>query len=274
MDTLKLDTLKLLHSERSHLRNREQRRLAAKENHAAPPPVISKAQQEIMESCTDTIEINGKTVRKVGIGFAAFKAHLDEKSQHYSKTGKFREAKFSCGDCKACCHQRVEIFGDEPASRLQHLDIVPDEFGGPDDRSLRRNADGSCVHLGEHGCTVYEHRPTACRAYDCRMYNFYGITINHEFGGTEPIWHFDKTTREDQIIGAALELLVETYQGPPVIEEVIIDRKRRIESAIVAMRGQFELYDRHLASMTPNEREQFENRMRGELIEYEESKTQ
>ena len=229
-----------------------------------------------METCTDTVEIEGKTLRKVGVGFAAFKAYYDEKCQHHHKTGKFREAKFSCGDCKACCHQRVEILGIEPTSRLEHLDIVDDEFGG---RSLRRNADGSCVHLGEHGCSVYEHRPTACRAYDCRVYSFLGINLDHqEFGGKEPTWQFDTTTKENQIVAASLELLSESYQGPiptsaEQIGNFISDKKSRLESAITAMRGQFDRYETRMASMTPYEREEFEVRMRAELIGYEESRS-
>ena len=32
---------------------------------------------------------------------------------------------------------------------------------------LPRRPDGACVHLGEHGCTVYKQRPAVCRTFDC-----------------------------------------------------------------------------------------------------------
>lgn len=35
--------------------------------------------------------------------------------------------------------------------------------------AIARQEDGRCIHLdGSCGCTVYEHRPLPCRAYDCR----------------------------------------------------------------------------------------------------------
>jgi Fe-S-cluster containining protein len=35
-------------------------------------------------------------------------------------------------------------------------------------RFLRKKANGECIHLQDGGCSVYEHRPSACRVFDCR----------------------------------------------------------------------------------------------------------
>jgi len=29
---------------------------------------------------------------------------------------------------------------------------------------------GPCVYLGADGCTIHDHAPTQCRAFDCRLY--------------------------------------------------------------------------------------------------------
>lgn len=33
---------------------------------------------------------------------------------------------------------------------------------------LDRHANGDCVYLGEHGCTIHDHAPWVCRTFDCR----------------------------------------------------------------------------------------------------------
>ncbi len=65
-----------------------------------------------------------------------------------------------CGSCTLCCRepQRVELTPDELASRLLRHD----------GRYLRRQPDGSCTHLVDGRCEVYDSRPRACRTFDCR----------------------------------------------------------------------------------------------------------
>jgi Fe-S-cluster containining protein len=52
----------------------------------------------------------------------------------------------------------------------QDLDegVVKWDYGAP--YRIQRRADGYCSHSAPdtHGCTVYQHRPTVCRRYDCR----------------------------------------------------------------------------------------------------------
>jgi len=65
-----------------------------------------------------------------------------------------------CGSCTLCCRepQRVELTPDELASRLLRHD----------GRYLRRHPNGSCTHLVDGRCEVYDSRPRACRTFDCR----------------------------------------------------------------------------------------------------------
>src|ERR1700720_3395128 len=73
-----------------------------------------------------------------------------------------------CNGCRMCCyHPRIEV---EPQDDIRHLDIETREDGG---QTLRRREDGSCVHLGPEGCTVYAHRPRGCRTYDCRLFSLF-----------------------------------------------------------------------------------------------------
>jgi hypothetical protein len=173
---------------------------------------IDPATQSTIETCTDTIiRDDGQVVRKVGVGYADFYRYMEERRRSRQE-GKAPEFKLSCGACKACCYHDVEVDRNvEPPERLQHLDIVPDDLHG---EKLRRKDDGSCGHLGEHGCTVYENRPSACRKYDCRVMGFFGINIDHGNGVIEPEWMFGEETREDQIIAAALAHLRTNYLGP------------------------------------------------------------
>jgi hypothetical protein len=77
-------------------------------------------------------------------------------------------ANVPCGDCSACCHMRVELFPRESGDGLDFelLDGV---------RRLRQNPDGSCIHLVAGRCSVHDHRPVACRRYDCRDYVVCGL---------------------------------------------------------------------------------------------------
>ena len=90
--------------------------------------------------------------------------------------------------CTACCHGHGVQVHDEDMN--EHLDTVTTDCM----RLLRLNPDGSCVHLDpKKGCTVYEHRPQACRSFDCRHVYFANI--------------FDGRPDETMTLIAAMKLL-------------------------------------------------------------------
>jgi hypothetical protein len=67
-----------------------------------------------------------------------------------------------CGPCTACCHMAVFIGPwDTEEYELQ-----------PGTTILARRSDtGACVYLDpQTGCTIYERRPKACRAFSCKIF--------------------------------------------------------------------------------------------------------
>jgi hypothetical protein len=121
-----------------------------------------------------------------------------------------------CNGCRMCCyHLRIEV---EPQDDIRHLDIETHEDGG---QTLRRREDGSCVHLGPEGCTVYAHRPRGCRTYDCRLFSLLGIV---ETAVPVPHWTFSARTREEKAVLFALHMtVVEHSRGGRVTHEVLQD---------------------------------------------------
>lgn len=122
-------------------------------------------------------------------------------------------ARVPCGDCRECCwHDHVEINPtyDQPED-VAHLDTVQLEDGTT---VLRQMPDGRCVHLGDAGCTVYAHRPKACRAYDCRMYALLGGREEYQSGHAPPMWDFPVKSRDDRALFMALHHAGVTVAGP------------------------------------------------------------
>jgi Fe-S-cluster containining protein len=115
-----------------------------------------------------------------------------------------------CGGCTACCRSGLavvlmppddvnsydSVMAPPPAGAVQSL---PEEALFPIEAleklppeatahyrkdghrflvlQLKRRENGDCVYLSESGCTIYERRPSACRAFDCREI-FLGQTRN------------------------------------------------------------------------------------------------
>ncbi len=78
-----------------------------------------------------------------------------------------------CTGCLApCCRELtiVEVARSE-VHECMVFDAVPPDGADPAYAVylLGRREDGACVHLGDDNrCTIYEHRPSACRDFDCR----------------------------------------------------------------------------------------------------------
>jgi hypothetical protein len=91
-----------------------------------------------------------------------------------------------CDGCTACCtaSQFVPIEPDE-AETLAH---IPAELLFPAPRRPRSHLllgydeRGHCPMLVDGGCSIYEHRPRACRTYDCRVLPAARVAIDGEPG--------------------------------------------------------------------------------------------
>jgi hypothetical protein len=47
--------------------------------------------------------------------------------------------------------------------------------GQPGRQVLRHDESGHCSALTSEGCSIYAHRPQACRMYDCRIFTAAGL---------------------------------------------------------------------------------------------------
>ena len=73
-----------------------------------------------------------------------------------------------CTGCPAPCCKMLYLVEVDPAELNEFMDVMP---GPPDPEVyiLKRREDGACIHLSEDNrCAIYEHRPGACRVFDCR----------------------------------------------------------------------------------------------------------
>lgn len=118
--------------------------------------------------------------------------------------GERIECAVPCNGCRECCwYKRIDVYPEkERAEDLMHLAIEHDDQG----YFLRKRADGACNHLGEHGCSVYAHRPRACRAYDCRIFALIGARDSFPNGHSSPAWEFPQESKEDRVFTTALRL--------------------------------------------------------------------
>jgi Fe-S-cluster containining protein len=89
-----------------------------------------------------------------------------------------RDADVPCDGCTACCRsgKLIPVEADE-TDALAHIppeSLIPMP-GEPGRRVLEHGADGCCSQLVDDRCTIYAHRPRACRAYDCRIFTAAGL---------------------------------------------------------------------------------------------------
>jgi hypothetical protein len=127
-------------------------------------------------------------------------------AQMLGAMGGERVAVVPCGGCTACCtaSQFVEIGPDEadtlaripaellvPAPRRPHGHVVL----GYDER-------GHCPMLVGGGCSIYDHRPRACRTYDCRIFAAAGLLPDGDdkvlIARRARRWRFDYPTEADR----------------------------------------------------------------------------
>jgi hypothetical protein len=116
------------------------------------------------------------------------------------------EADVPCGECTGCCtsSQFVHIEPDEvdalahipsallfPAPRMPHGHVL-----------LGYDSEGRCPMLGDHGCSIYEHRPRTCRTYDCRIFPAAGVEVTEvvqvAIGRRARRWRFEHPTETDR----------------------------------------------------------------------------
>jgi hypothetical protein len=121
------------------------------------------------------------------------------------------ESDVPCGSCTACCRssQFVHISPDERAT----LAVIPKELRFPAPRLPRGHVllgydeRGHCPMLVDGGCSIYEHRPRACRVYDCRAFAATGVTPADKPAVAERVrqWRFSFDHPDSGPISQALQ---------------------------------------------------------------------
>ena len=76
-------------------------------------------------------------------------------------------AHVACGACRACCRgELIMLFPGDDASAYLTQEIVS-PLDGSVQKALIQKPDGSCIYLGDAGCTIHDRAPQICKAFDC-----------------------------------------------------------------------------------------------------------
>ena len=144
-----------------------------------------------------------------------------------------RPSEVPCGSCTACCtsSQFVHIGPDETEA-LAH---IPAELRFPAPGMARGNfvlgydRDGHCPMLVDGRCSVYEHRPRACRTYDCRVFAAAGLEPDQPaVAERSRQWRFSYPDPRDRAGHDAVRSFAEGYDRPG---------STAIETAVRAVEG-------------------------------------
>jgi uncharacterized protein len=136
-----------------------------------------------------------------------------------------RASDVPCAGCTACCtsSQFVPIGPDEtetlariPAALLFRAPRRPRGHVvlGYDER-------GHCPMLIDGRCSIYEHRPRACRTYDCRVFPAAGVEVaggpQVEIARRARQWRFRYPTDADQVSHDAVRAAVAFLEQDPSV---------------------------------------------------------
>jgi Fe-S-cluster containining protein len=133
-----------------------------------------------------------------------------------------------CGGCSACCtsSQFVHIGPDETAT-MAHIPpelLFPAPGRPKGEVLLGYDENGHCPMLVDGRCSIYEHRPRTCRAYDCRIFAATGLDVDAEDDRKEPVarqarrWRFTFPTDDDRRRQAAVRAAVRNVRATSVTQ--------------------------------------------------------
>jgi hypothetical protein len=166
---------------------------------------------------TDPVTGEAGTARRAGDS-VAWRRRFARTLQRI-KDGERVAMQVPCGSCRSCCYIKTVEVRPQDGDDLAYLDTEPNLETG--ELKLCKRADGACIHLGPDGCSVYEHRPVVCRAFDCRMYGLVGIVAHWQDANSNrqfaPAWVFDPPrSQSDRIYETALRMAAWRYiSGTP-----------------------------------------------------------
>jgi uncharacterized protein len=132
-----------------------------------------------------------------------------------------RESTVPCNGCTACCRssQFVHIGPEETDA----LALIPPELLFPAPRLPRGHVllgydeRGHCPMLVDDRCSIYAHRPNACRTYDCRIFPAAGVGIDDDtpVARRARCWRFDHRGDEDRTTHAVVRAAARFFEEHP-----------------------------------------------------------
>jgi uncharacterized protein len=127
------------------------------------------------------------------------------------------DADVACGRCTACCRsaQFVRVDADE-VDALAHIPVAllfPAPYGRRGERVMGYDERGRCPMLTDGGCSIYEHRPRACRVYDCRVFAAADVAPDHPAVSERVVdWHFRTDEPGDERLLEAVRAAARSVQ--------------------------------------------------------------
>lgn len=141
-----------------------------------------------------------------------------------------------CGDCRGCCTSGyfIPVGPDEketlariPEALLFPAPGRPRSGGGRGPREARPlllgfRENGHCPLFIDNACSIYAHRPLACRQYDCRIFPATGISVEDgkpRIAAQAGRWEFaypgPGDRRQQAAVRAAARFLLRHAEGFP-----------------------------------------------------------
>jgi len=139
-----------------------------------------------------------------------------------------RSSDVPCEGCTACC--RSSQFVHVGPEETETLSRIPVELRFPAPRMpaghvvLGYDEQGRCPMLIGDRCSIYAHRPQACRTYDCRVFPAAGVDPDDEqalIAERAKRWRFDFSSDDDRAVHAAVSAAAVSIgqRGPRTSEE-------------------------------------------------------
>lgn len=151
-----------------------------------------------------------------------------------------------CEGCTACCESGyfVHVEPDEAETLRRVPTAVRVAAPGlpAGNVVIARDTSGRCALFADGACSIYAHRPRACRVFDCRVFAATGVTP-----GAVPVavraraWDLDGEGPEEERLLAALraaavflrEHAAELRPGPPPPPETVALTALRVHHLFV-----------------------------------------
>ena len=119
-----------------------------------------------------------------------------------------RDSVVPCDGCTACCRASHFVHvGPDETDALAHIPrelLFPAPHRPPGHVLMGYDERGHCPMLVDDRCTIYEHRPRACRTYDCRIFAATGVDpaddgpTKAEVAARVARWRFDTADPADR----------------------------------------------------------------------------